>query len=100
MANDSVPLVLLALNRYGGYVYHMALLSSGSYEAALQEVLGLGRVMLKNDRAVVRVEVYKDAVTPGTPLVILTHDDIFLEEHEQKKPSTWSFSTFLHRLLR
>ncbi len=100
MANDSIPLVLLVLNRYGGYVFHMTLLSSGSYEAALQEVLGLSRIMLKNDRTVVRVEIYKDAVTPGAPLVILTHDDIFLEEHEQKESSTWSFSTFLHRLLR
>lgn len=99
MANNSISLILLALDRYGGDVFHMTLISSGSYEAALQEVLGLGRVMLKNDRAVVRVEIYRDMVTSGAPLVILTHDDIFLEERRQKKSSIWRFST-LRRLLR
>ena len=100
MANNSISLVLLALNRYGGDVFHMTLISSGSYEAALQEVLGLSRVMLKNDCVVVRVEIYRDAVTPGVPLVILTHDDIFLEDSKQEKSSTWSFLTLLRRLLR
>ena len=97
MANKSISLVLLALNQYGGDVFRMRLMSSSSYEAALQEVLGLGRVMLKNDCAVARVEIYKDAVTPGAPLVVLTRDDISLEEHKQEKQR--SLSTLLRRLL-
>ena len=97
MTNTSISLVLLALDRHGGAVFRMTLVSSGSYEAALQEVLGLGRVMLKNDRAVTRVEIYQHAVTAGAPLVVLTHDDIFLEEHKQEKTSGF-FLSFLHLL--
>ena len=99
MANNSISLVLLALDRHRGDVFHMTLVSHEPYEAALQEVIGMGRVMLKNDREVARVEVYKDRVKPDAALVVLTRDDISFEERKPGRPPTQGFSALLRWLL-
>ncbi len=101
MANSSISLVLLALDRHRCDVFHMTLVSHEPYEAALQEVIGMGRVMLKNDQEVARVEIYKDRVMPGAPLVVLTRDDIAFEERKRaEKPPVQNFSALLRRLLQ
>ncbi|GAC1371608.1 MAG: hypothetical protein PVS3B1_32840 [Ktedonobacteraceae bacterium] len=93
MANSSVSLVLLALDRQRRDVFHMTLLSHETYEAALQEVIGMGRVILKNEREVVRVEIHKDEVTEAAPLVVLTRDDISFQERGRSKPRIGLIST-------
>ncbi len=86
MANNSISLVLRALNRRHQDVFRMTLMSHETYEAALQEVIGMGRVILKNECEVVRVEIHKDNVTSNAPLVVLTRDDVAFEERKPAKP--------------
>lgn len=101
MTNDSISLILRALDRHRQDVFRMTLVSHELYEAALQEVIGMGRVMLKNDREVVRVEIYKDGAKLDAPLVVLTRDDISFEEYKgTEKYPAWSLSALLRRLLQ
>ena len=100
MANNSISLVLLALDRYGRNIFQMTLVSHQPYEEALQEVIGMGRVMLKNDREVARVEIYKDKVRLAAPLAALTHADVSFDEARPEKYPAQGLSALLRRLLQ
>lgn len=82
---DKTSLRILVLNDKQESVFSITFVSNRSYEAALQEAIGLGKRLLKNEPHAVRVEIRHEHVHFGKPLAVLTHDDLPHIEHSAQK---------------
>jgi hypothetical protein len=94
---DKTSLRILVLNDEQESIFSITFVSNRSYEAALQEAIGLGKRLLKNEPHAVRVEIRHEHVHFGKPLVVLTHDDI--PHTEQRAQKSW-IRRILQRILK
>ena len=78
-------------------LFSITFVSNRPYEAALQEAIGLGQRMLKNEMQAVRVEIRDEHMHSEKPLAILTCDDIPDRDHSALKLRLWRI---LQRLLK
>jgi hypothetical protein len=94
---DKASLRILVQNEMKESIFCVTFVSNRSYEAALQEAIGLGQRLLKNEIHAVRVEIRDEHVHFRKPLAVLTRDDI---PHIDQGAQTPWMRRILHRILK
>ena len=82
---DKASLRILVQNERKENIFCITFVSNRSQEAALQEAIGLGQRLLKNEIHAVRVEMRDEHVYLRKPLAVLTRDDIPHSDHNARK---------------
>ena len=67
---------ILVLDEKKVTLFCATIISNHSHEAALQETIGLGQRLLKNEVQAIRVEIKEEHKPLAKPVVILTRDDL------------------------
>ena len=94
---DKASLRILVQNDKKECIFSITFVSNRPYEAALQETIGLGQRLLKNETHAARVEIRDEHMHSRKPLAILTRDDIPATDHSALKLRLWRI---LQRLLK
>jgi hypothetical protein len=94
---DKASLRVLVQNNKKEPIFSLTLVSNRPYEAALQEAIGLGQRLLKNEEQAVRVEIRDEDAQSSKPLVVLTRDDVPHIDHRVQKSRLWHI---LQRILK
>lgn len=94
---DKASLCILVQNDQKECIFRITFVSNRPYEAVLQEAIGLGQRMLKNEIQAVRVEIRNEHMHSKKPLILLTRDDVPDVGHSAQKPRLWRI---LQRLLK
>ena len=84
-SGDKAALRILVHNDQKECIFSITFVSNRPYEAALQEAIGLGQRMLKNEIQAVRVEIRDEHMHSRKPLAILTRDDMPAIGHSAQK---------------
>ena len=103
MEKQPIALLILALDSDHESIFQVTVISHMYYRSALQEALGLGRILLKNDSEVVRVEVHNERdfkAGQDKALAVLAHDDIFYGKQDSQRSFGKSLSSIARRLVQ
>ena len=94
---DKASLRILVQNDMQECIFSVTVVSNSTYEAALQEAIGLGQRLLKNEAHAVRVEIRYEHTRFRKPLAVLTRDDI--PHNDQSAQRSW-MRRILQRILK
>ncbi len=75
-SGEKASLRILVQNNGKECIFSVTFVSNRSYEEALQEAIGLGQRLLKNEKHAVRVEIRNEHSRSRKPQVVLTRDDL------------------------
>ena len=87
---DKASLRILVQNDKKECIFCITFVSNRPYEAALQEAIGLGQRLLKNETHAVRAEIRDEHMHSRKPLAVLTRDDFpHADRNAQKSRRLW-----------
>lgn len=88
---------IVVQNKVKESIFCLTFVSNRSYDEALQEAIGLGQRLLKNEKDAVRVEISAEYNQRGKPLSVLTRDDMPHNDHSAQE--SW-MRRILQRILK